>query len=769
MTYDSLEQMAETLVNPVFVIAGMLSLGLMVMTCSAATEAEVQRVTAADVTGPDGIVYPLFTFAGVTGGIPNTPVVVQASDHGLPRDEKTDASKAIQAALDEAGSRGGGAVLLPKGRYVIDQTLRLTRDGVVLRGEDRADVVLLPRFEGTKVSDHSNNLISIERAENPLRLDVALTEGLQRGQTEIPVPEASRFEVGQRVVLTALPPPEAVALLSPSGLEHITKGTYGSIYSYQHFVIKEVTSKGVLVDRPVRLNLPMAQKPFLRRVDLVRGCGIENLTIAQEVERKDIHGISLNSTADCWIKDVTMTKIGDWPVGVGRSMNFEIRGSDFNESRSLGGARAYFGVSFSSDGLIDDCRINHFRHFSIQLAANGNVIRNCDLNNVDVNFHFHWPYENLIENCRVDATPGPDPDTKSRGSYGYGIYTPDSEGGDHNPAGPRNTFYNNTFISDWDGVMLGGGSTLETIVAYNLFDAKRSTGAVIKPGSDGTVLFGNTFILRDPHRRRMMHKYGHPRPQTLIGAVIFPGGPPARIRVENNLFYGAPVEGLFGVGTPAVESGNRVVLPWTGPAGSAPVGTVSLAGEWNVRETVRLEAAPSPDQLHADPSASEKTLALVSTEDMEADWDTVTFPQMLVGPVVDWKNFDGELVARRTFDLPETLRGRDLNLSLGVIDDHDTTWINGVEVGSTKGPDGWKTVRNYQVPTALLKAEGNVIVIRMWDSFGGGGMAGIPEDLWIGPEGSEQHMNLPSEISRIAPPVPSLFEWQKSSQTNAKR
>jgi hypothetical protein len=726
-----------------------------------ASAAENPTVTAADVKGPDGIIYPLFTHAGVPGGIPNVPVVVNASDHGLPMDGKSDASVALQAALDAAASKGGGAVLIPKGRYPIDQTLTLHEDGVVLRGADREGVVLLPRFASEKAVGDSKSLISIGRSENRMRLDVALMKPVHRGQTDVPVPDASRFKVGERVVLTGLPPPDVVKALSPEGQEHIEKGTYGSVYSYQHFVIEKVTPTGLVLDRPIRLDLELNQKPFLRRADMVRGCGIENLTIAQEVERKDIHGIQFNSTADCWIQKVTMTKIGDWPVGISRSMNFEIRDSSFDESRSLGGARAYFGVSFSSDGLVENCLISRFRHLSIQLSSNGNVFRNCTIRNADINFHFHWPYENLFENCVVDATAGPDPEEKSRGSYGYGIYTPDYRGGPHNPAGPRNTFYNNSFISEWDGVMLGGGANFHSVIAYNLFDVKKSSGAVLKPGSDGTVLIGNTFILRDPLRRRPGLSYGRSDADTLTGAIIFPVGVSPSIRAEQNIFYGSPVEGIFSPENPVIDQGNKVEVPWIRKAGEARKGTVALGGTWKIQGLAQLDPAPTPEQLHPDPGISEKALSLMNPEAELAGWAEIPLPQMFSGPPVDWSKHDGEAVIRRTFDLPEALQGQDLTLSLGAVDDHDTTWINGVEVGSTQGADGWRTPRIYRVPAKLLKPKDNVIAIRIWDSFGGGGLAGIASDLWIGIPDPTDTLMVPDEIVRIKPPVASLFEWQK--------
>lgn len=85
---------------------------------------------------------------------------------------------------------------------------------------------------------------------------------------------------------------------------------------------------------------------------------------------------------------------------------------------------------------------------------------------------------------------------------------------------------------------------------------------------------------------------------------------------------------------------------------------------------------------------------------------------------------------RIEIDLPENFAGRDLTLSLGAIDDHDTTYFNGKEVGSTRG---WSTPRSYPVPGATVRAGRNVIAIQIIDGAGPGGLHGAPEAFFIHP------------------------------------
>ncbi len=95
---------------------------------------ETDRLTEADVVGPDGIVYPNWLDVGIDGGIPAVPVVLHVRDFGAVPGNGQDDSAAIQAALDAAAAQGGGAVLLESGVYTLKEPLFIFHDDVVLRG-----------------------------------------------------------------------------------------------------------------------------------------------------------------------------------------------------------------------------------------------------------------------------------------------------------------------------------------------------------------------------------------------------------------------------------------------------------------------------------------------------------------------------------------------------------------------------------------------------------------------------------------------------------
>ncbi len=732
---------------------------------AAAADSTRGNITAADIVGPDGIVYADFSRAGIPGGIPDVKVVVSVVDFGAVPNDDQDDSAAIQAAIAAAGAKGGGAVMLPDGDYIIDQTIRLDRDNVVLRGADRERTRLVPRFAGKDTSKTSSSLPIIRMGPEDARrrYDAHPDRPIKRGDISVhlPVNAVKQVRVGDIVTFTATPPKSVIATLSPQLQKQATDGSYGSIYSWQYLQVTAIDNGTVTFDRPIRLDVAMDQSPKLMHVPaMVTGCGIENLTIEQTSVNPGINGISMTSTRGCWLSGVSVRRVGNWPLSVSRSWQFIIRDCKLDESLSRGGAVAYVGFSFACDGLIEQSQFSRLRHLSISMASNGLVFRDCQLDNIDINFHLNWPYEVLFENCRVDSGLGanPAPREESRGSYGYGIYSPRIDGDMHAPAGPRLTFYHNDIASPWDGVMLGGGATQNTIVAYNRFRVSAGFAAVIRRGSDDSIFRGNSFVLHDPEKRKgwmMKESYGSDDPEAVRGAVFFPQGVPSGLAFEDNNFRVPHTLPLFAGGDPAVVRGNELLAAGDDSATSE---RVSLVGDWRLKAVDLRPAAATPAAKHADPGTSQKALGLLAADAPDGDWATVAMPAMINDKAADLTKMDGELVLRHHFDMPRELLGKEVVLSLGLVDDYDETWVNGKKVGDTSGDDAWKTPRRYTIPADLLRPTGNVIAVRVWDAFGSGGLSGSKRDLWVGIPPKAIKLD---EGSVPTPPVPSLYGWQK--------
>ncbi len=109
--------------------------------------------------------------------------------------------------------------------------------------------------------------------------------------------------------------------------------------------------------------------------------------------------------------------------------------------------------------------------------------------------------------------------------------------------------------------------------------------------------------------------------------------------------------------------------------------------------------------------------------------------------------FDGVVWFRKDVEVPAAWAGKDLDLSLGPIDDDDVTWVNGTEVGRTSM---YLAPRRYRVPGASAKAGRMTVVVRVHDPQGDGGFWGKPED-----------MNLRPADDAAAAPVPLAGPWRR--------
>jgi sialate O-acetylesterase len=113
-------------------------------------------------------------------------------------------------------------------------------------------------------------------------------------------------------------------------------------------------------------------------------------------------------------------------------------------------------------------------------------------------------------------------------------------------------------------------------------------------------------------------------------------------------------------------------------------------------------------------------------------WETMQIPQL-------WENaglaIDGAVWFRREVTVPEAWLGGDLTLSLGAIDDFDVTYWNGERIGATgaETPQYYAVPRHYKIPGRLVKAGRNVVAVRVFDHFGGGGFGGTPAQMTLRP------------------------------------
>ena len=100
-----------------------------------------------------------------------------------------------------------------------------------------------------------------------------------------------------------------------------------------------------------------------------------------------------------------------------------------------------------------------------------------------------------------------------------------------------------------------------------------------------------------------------------------------------------------------------------------------------------------------------------------SDWKTMNQPSHWENN--ELKDYDGSVWFRKSYDsFPKDFFGN-TSISLGQVDDYNICWVNGVKVGEGYGNQNMYT---YKISKDILKPKNNIVVVRVFDAGGEGGM-----------------------------------------------
>ncbi|NQU87432.1 MAG: hypothetical protein HQ541_16890, partial [Mariniphaga sp.] len=110
----------------------------------------------------------------------------------------------------------------------------------------------------------------------------------------------------------------------------------------------------------------------------------------------------------------------------------------------------------------------------------------------------------------------------------------------------------------------------------------------------------------------------------------------------------------------------------------------------------------------------------------DGNWKTIRTPGL-------WEqqgyiDIDGIAWYRKEIYLNEEQTKSNMTLHLGKIDDSDITWVNGIEIGTT---NDYNKDRVYTLDAKHLRPGKNMLVVRVNDTGGGGGIYGNPREQFI--------------------------------------
>jgi sialate O-acetylesterase len=114
----------------------------------------------------------------------------------------------------------------------------------------------------------------------------------------------------------------------------------------------------------------------------------------------------------------------------------------------------------------------------------------------------------------------------------------------------------------------------------------------------------------------------------------------------------------------------------------------------------------------------------------------------------DWSDFIGAVWLRRTITLTTAEAARGGTLSLGILDDFDQTFVNGVGVGSTNDA---AAERDYKIVPAVLKSGENEVVVFLRNSWALGGLSGPANKIKLSfADGSSKALGEGWQYSKVA-------------------
>lgn len=231
-----------------------------------------------------GDIIPDFSYCGYRAGgvrIPDIPIKIEI----VPGDFSTDDSKRIQGAIqklakekpDSNGFRG--TILLKKGRYNIQNSIKIPYSGIVLRGEGNGEdgTVLI----GTSAVKY--NMFYIGTTDKPVQnkssLQIITDDYIPSGTREITVGDASIFRPGDAVIIER---PSTADWIRAIGMDRIPD-SWSRISNPTAEKLKKYADEGCLSEDKKFYNTTIQWKP-----------GSKNLRFERTIVKVDGNRITLD-------------------------------------------------------------------------------------------------------------------------------------------------------------------------------------------------------------------------------------------------------------------------------------------------------------------------------------------------------------------------------------------------------------------------------------------------------------------------------------------
>jgi hypothetical protein len=328
--------------------------------------------------------WKLGVTVGVPGGIPTNRtnlIDVSGSPYRADRTGATDASSAIQAAIDAAKS--GDVVYVPAGTYRLDKTLILkSRNGITLRGSGATTVMKLYGASGFVYLGAPPNW-------NWPTSGNMVTGGLKKGSTVITVADTSGFTVGNNVLL-GMANDAALPVVSVQGYD---LSPYDQPMRRQLTRVVSKTSTTLTISPALYADYSATAVKAWSSQFQANFTGVEDFRVEAG---NSTHGrpLTVESSYGCWVSNVHVKGAKNVSLYISGSLQCEVRRCFLDELQNGNSPNgAGLMVETTSGCLFEDNIIQKaFPLIEVIHGAAGNV------------FAYNFLYDSLIG---IDTNHGP--------------------------------------------------------------------------------------------------------------------------------------------------------------------------------------------------------------------------------------------------------------------------------------------------------------------------------------------------------------------------
>lgn len=397
-----------------------------------------------------------YSYAGYHRGEKNIPAPsgtiynVTKSPYNADKTGNTDATAAIQAAINAAQTAGGGIVYLPTGTYKVSPgsnafCLKIDKSNIIFKGDGIGKTFIL----NTDYKMNSKKIISVSGTASWTTIPTSkalLTKDVMTPDTVLSVDNTSLFKVGDLVLIRNVIGDDWITEHKETAWLTYGSSLRGQMYC-RYITAIDATAKTITIDIPVRYALKTRDGSCVFKLNnMISEVGLQDFSIGN-VQHPGTTGwgeedytVSTNSSYDCaasyvivfnyvlnsWMKNISSYKYSGNTTGT----NILSNGILVQYSRSVtidsctmqyaqfggGGGNGYAYRISANECLMKNSIAYYIRHGIVfsSMWSSGNVIHKCrdiktgiqcgntgsmSTSGWGSDHHMHFSQSNLIDQC----------------------------------------------------------------------------------------------------------------------------------------------------------------------------------------------------------------------------------------------------------------------------------------------------------------------------------------------------------------------------------